>query len=96
MNFDSIRLLLGCLWLAVAAVFAIRPAGLGDRLDFQNAGLVAATALVLAAWNLSRWYFLRPTPPARPAKLGSRPVRRRDEDRPEEYNPDLDFTKRDR
>ena len=90
MNFDSIRLMLGVLWLGVAIVVVVRPAGLGQRLDGENGGLIMVAALALAAWNLSRWYFTRPTP-----AVGPRPLRGRGNARTEEYNPELDFTKKD-
>jgi hypothetical protein len=94
MDFGALRLGFAGFWLAVAVVVYFRPFGLGDRLPSPDAQTAVLLAVALAGWNLSRWYFAQPRRTTRPTRLGNR-LLRRDADRVEEYNPELDFTKRD-
>ena len=56
----------------------------------------AAVAVMLAVWNLVRWYAGRRSPPTGPTPFQGvrRPRERRAEpDRPAEYNPEFDFNR---
>ncbi len=102
MVLSVVRLALVAFWLAVAAALFLRhrlPAELGDQVADGGYSLDvgALLAVALAGWNLMRWFTARNrwVPPEDPLGLPRTRVVRTD-DRPFEYNPELDFTKQDR
>jgi hypothetical protein len=54
-------------------------------------------ALLMFGWNIARWYavFSKQRREARFKELATPPVQKTPKEAPREYNPELDFTKRD-
>jgi len=89
----NLRLALGLFFAVVAVLLFLREAiapGLAERLKDRNLAVGAWFALVLAGWNMARWY-LDWSAPRVPAGRNPRAVRERNGER-EEPNPDFDFT----
>lgn len=80
-------------WMTVALGLFFRELWLPpDRLQGPNWAMACGVAAVFAAWNFARWLHGRRRVTA--VRLPLQP--RRAEERPYEYNPELDFTKGDR
>jgi hypothetical protein len=100
MRFLHWRVVLGLFWLAMALALFFReelfPEELLAQYRGRNLSFGAWLGLVLAGWNLARWYQnetirLQRTLPAR------KPLRPRSgADAEYEYNPEFDFQKQDR
>ena len=98
MNLGILRLGFAVFWLIVAGLaiylahLAPGPPRFG-QFGPQTLDLAAVLGVVLAGWNLVRWFLARrpPTVPENPFQrrtvLAPRP------DRPEEYHPEFDFSR---
>ena len=96
MGVDLMRLVLGLFWLSLAVGVFFRDylgPNFEGRFNSPNADLVGLLALAIAGWNFSRWYLGR-SRQVETEVVSRRPVEPRTErDRPDEYIPELDFTK---
>jgi len=94
-NFNWLRLVLAGIWLGIGTALLLRDIlglnWLSDRYPAENLNLGGGLGLAFAVWNFVRWYSGRGRgfTPTRP--LTPKPT----EERPFEYNPELDFQKRD-
>lgn len=95
MNVGVLRLGFAAFWLAVAGAVYFREQLAPAAWDKpRNLDLGALLALVLAGWNLMRWYIGRRRVVATSGlDRRSRPLEPRDGERAEEYNPEFDFNR---
>ena len=95
MNVGVLRLGFAVFWLVMAGVFYFQQdALLRLGANPQTLNLGAALALVLAIWQLVRWSIgSRKSPNQTHQPTHRRPLEPRDEERPDEYNPELDFNR---
>ena len=97
MNVRLMRLALGLFFLvAGAAVLVVRFAvpDVAAKMNPERLLLGGSLALVLAGWNLARWYASLPS--SQPTTPGREPLRPNPRARGEdEYNPEFDFGKQD-
>ena len=95
MNLNWLRLALAGVWLCIGVALLCRNSigltWLSDRYPAENLNLGGGLGLAFSVWNAVRWYSgsRRSFTPKRP--LTPKPT----EDRPFEYNPELDFQKPD-
>ena len=98
MGFGLLRVGLAAVWvtLAVGLFFRHRVGaadalgGVGDR----NGDLFALGCLALAAWNLARFFGGRRPSARSTTRRPLEPRADRGADRPDEYHPEFDFTRR--
>jgi len=83
------NLIMGIVWLCIGVALIV-----GHYAGFQRLGmdreltpLLGFLAMVLAAWNMVRWWASHSAAKAPP------PRKRSVEERPSEYNPAFDFTR---
>lgn len=95
MDLNGTRIILAGFWLLVGVALLLRDTvgltWLSDRYPAENLNLGGGVALAFAIWNAVRWYAGR-----RRSRVAARPLTPKPtEDRPFEYNPELDFHKPD-
>jgi hypothetical protein len=88
------NLVLGLFWLCLGVgLIAAHYAGYKRfGIDSDLTPLLGLVAVVLGAWKLVRWWANRVSAKTRNYRPAP-PPKRRIEDRPNEYNPDLDFSR---
>lgn len=90
MQLGIIRLFLAAFWVVAAFGIYFRqwfaPAAWNDN---DNLDLAVILALAFAVWNIVRFFTLRQPRPVQEELITSRP----EPEQPEEYNPELDFSK---
>jgi hypothetical protein len=94
MSLNFIRPAFALLWLFVALAILLRKTlGLDffERWDDSDLNFGAIFAIALALWNGFRWWSSRRIQSEN--SLPPNPLRPRENSRPFEYNPELDFTK---
>ncbi len=95
MNFNWMRLALAGLWLFIGIALLCRDfiglTWLSDRYPAENLNLGGGLGLAFAVWNAVRWYSGRQRGRSANRPLTPKPT----DERPFEYNPELDFQKPD-
>ena len=96
MNINALRMGLSLFWLVIGAGVLLRTQlGLGvlnERIESRSLDLFGVLGIALAGWNLLRWWFSRPRT-MNSGDLRDKLAERRRPECPEEYIPELDFTK---
>ena len=95
-NINVLRIGLAAFWLVIGVGILLRAylglANLDERIESRSLNLFGFLGVSLAGWNLLRWWFSRPRTMSQNA-LREKIATRRKTEHPEEYIPELDFTK---
>ena len=96
MNFNWARLLFAVCWLIAGSAALLRDSvgltWLSDRYPAEHLNLFGGVAIGFALWNTIRWYAGRNVRVA-PRAIAGPLMPKNTEQRPFEYNPELDFMK---